>query len=134
MQGLRATLLNAHEELDGYAFSFVTINEDHSLAPMLSGLHEGRCWCPHWGYIFKGRITVTYADREEVFEAGDAFYMTPGHVPAGKEGQRVLADQPGRSPVEQNGCRDPSSDAGEVNAEQKRRSCDRSSATCFIDA
>ena len=25
---------------------------------------------PSRGYIFKGRITVTYADRGEVFEAG----------------------------------------------------------------
>ena len=39
--------IDRNDELDGYAFSFVTINEDHSLAPMLSGLHEGRCWCPH---------------------------------------------------------------------------------------
>jgi transposase-like protein len=42
--------IDRSDELDGYAFSFVTINEDHSLAPMLSGLPEGRCWCPHWGY------------------------------------------------------------------------------------
>ena len=39
--------IDRNDELDGYAFSFVTINEDHSLAPMLSGLPEGRCRCPH---------------------------------------------------------------------------------------
>ena len=72
----------------------MTIKEDHSLAPMLSGLPEGRCWCPHWGYIFKGRITVTYADREEVFEAGDAFYMPPGHAPEAEEGTELIQFSP----------------------------------------
>ena len=108
--------IDRNDELDGYAFSFVTINEDHRLAPMLSGLPEGRCWCPHWGYVFRGQITVTYADREEVFEAGDAFYMTPGSRAGRDEGQRVLADQPGGS-TERNHCRDSGSDAAEVDAE-----------------
>jgi hypothetical protein len=86
--------IDRNDELDGFAYSFVTITEDHSLAPMLSGLPEGRCWCPHWGYIFSGQITVTYADREEVFEAGDAFYMTPGHVPATTKGSEFLQISP----------------------------------------
>jgi hypothetical protein len=89
--------IDRNDELDGYAFSFVTINEDHSLAPMLSGLPEGRCWCPHWGYIFKGQITVNYADREEVFEAGDAFFMTPGHVPAATKGSELLQISPAQA-------------------------------------
>jgi len=86
--------IDRNDELDGYAVSFVTIGEDHSLAPMLAGLFEGRCWCPHWGYVFKGEITVSYVDREEVFEAGDAFYMTPGHVPAATRGSEFLQISP----------------------------------------
>jgi hypothetical protein len=35
--------------------------------------------------VFKGRLTFRYADREEVFEAGDAFYAPPGHVPVQNE-------------------------------------------------
>jgi hypothetical protein len=30
-------------------------------------------------------MTFRYADREEVFEAGDAFYAPPGHVPVHNE-------------------------------------------------
>lgn len=67
--------------VDGYTINFVTINEAHDLAPMLASLPGGHCSCPHWGYILKGRMTVTYGDRVEVFEAGDAFYMPPGHTP-----------------------------------------------------
>jgi hypothetical protein len=30
-------------------------------------------------------MTARYADREEVFEAGHAFYTQPGHVPVQNE-------------------------------------------------
>ena len=72
-------------DLDGYTVNFVSIRQDHDLAPMLSGLPGGRCSCPHWGYVLKGRMIVRYADHEEVCEAGDAFYLPPGHVPFSHE-------------------------------------------------
>jgi hypothetical protein len=81
--------------LDDYAVDFVTIRQSHSLAPMLAGLPGDSCPCPHWGYVFAGQITVSYADREEVFEAGDAFYMPPGHVPAAIEGTELVQFSPG---------------------------------------
>ena len=46
-------------ELDGYTVNFVTIRQDHDLAPMLAGLPGGMCHCPHWGVMTKGRMTVT---------------------------------------------------------------------------
>ena len=33
----------------------------------------------------KGRITFRFADHDEVFEAGDAFYVPPGHIGVGNE-------------------------------------------------
>ena len=68
-------------ELDGYTVSFVDITETHSLAPMLATLPGGHCRCPHWGYLFRGRMVVHYDDHDEVIEQGQAFYMPPGHVP-----------------------------------------------------
>ena len=53
--------------------------------PVFKGLPDDRCQCPHWGYVIKGKMTARYADREEVFEAGDAFYSPPGHVPVANE-------------------------------------------------
>jgi hypothetical protein len=50
------------------------------LAPLLQGLPNDLCPCPHWGYMLKWRIRVTYADGEEVLEAGDLFYLPPGHT------------------------------------------------------
>lgn len=81
-------------DLDGYTVSFVTIKQTHSLAPLLAGLPGGSCQCPHWGYLIRGKITVTYADREEVYQAGDAFYMAPGHVPAADAGSEIVQFSP----------------------------------------
>ena len=81
-------------DLDDYTINFVTIRQSHDLAPMLAGLPGGVCQCPHWGVVTKGRMTVTYADREEVFEAGDAYYMTPGHTPAAEAGTEFVMFSP----------------------------------------
>jgi hypothetical protein len=67
---------------DGYTIGFTTIREAHDLAPALAGLPGGHCTCPHWGYVTRGRVVFTFADRQEVYEAGDAFYTPPGHTPA----------------------------------------------------
>ena len=80
--------------LDGYTVNFVSIRQDHDMAPMLSGLPGGRCPCPHWGYVLKGRMIVRYADHEEVCEAGDAFYMPPGHTPAAEAGTEFIQISP----------------------------------------
>ena len=53
--------------------------------PLLKGMPDDRCQCPHWGFVTKGSLTFRFADHEEVFEAGDAFYLPPGHVGVGNE-------------------------------------------------
>ena len=81
-------------DLDDITVNFVTIRQSHSLAPLLRGLPGDSCQCPHWGYLLAGKITVSYADREETYEAGDAFYMTPGHVPAAEAGTELIQFSP----------------------------------------
>jgi hypothetical protein len=82
------------DELDGYAVGFTTFRQDIDHAALLKGLPDDRCQCPHWGYLFNGRMTVSYADRDEVVEAGDAFYLSPGHVPNIAAGSEVLMFSP----------------------------------------
>jgi hypothetical protein len=43
------------------------------------GLPGDGCPVPHWGYMIKGRMRMKYPDHEEVINAGEAFYMAPGH-------------------------------------------------------
>jgi hypothetical protein len=82
------------DEFDGYTVNFVSIRQDSDLAPMLKGLPDDRCQCPHWGYLFKGKMTVRYADGEEIIEPGDAFYMPPGHAPAAVAGTEFVQFSP----------------------------------------
>jgi hypothetical protein len=55
---------------------------------------DDRCQCPHWGYVISGRMTFRYADGEEVFEAGDAFYTPPGHTPLVEAGTEIVQFSP----------------------------------------
>jgi AraC-like ligand binding domain len=82
------------DEFEGYTLMFVTLRETADLTPALEGLPGDSCPCPHWGYMTKGRMTVRYADHEEVIEPGDAFYMPPGHVPRGEGGSEFLIISP----------------------------------------
>ena len=69
------------EQLDGYTVEFTTFREDADGTPVFKGLPDDRCQSPHWGYVVRGRLTFRYADREEIYEAGDAYYAPPGHIP-----------------------------------------------------
>jgi len=52
------------------------------------------CECPHWGYLFKGRMRVKYADHEEVITAGEAYYLAPGHLPVMEEDCEMVEFSP----------------------------------------
>jgi hypothetical protein len=78
-------VVDLRDDLDGYIVTFTTLEEDIDGTPFMKGLPDDRCPCPHWGYVIKGQMTARYADREEVFEAGDAFYTPPGHIPVANE-------------------------------------------------
>jgi ethanolamine utilization protein EutQ (cupin superfamily) len=75
-----------HAEGDGYSINFVTFRQgDMDHTPLLKGLPDDQCQCPHWGYVLKGSLTFRSGDEEMVVEAGDAFYLPPGHIPVGNE-------------------------------------------------
>jgi hypothetical protein len=79
--GDHGPVVDKADDIAGYTVNFVEFRQDIDGTPLLKGLPEDRCQCPHWGYVLKGKITMRFADREEVYEAGDAFYTPPGHAP-----------------------------------------------------
>lgn len=74
----------------GYTVGFETYTADADLAPFFLGLPDDRCQCPHWGYVFKGKVTFRFADREETYEAGDAYFAPPGHTPVLYAGTEIV--------------------------------------------
>ena len=81
-------------ELDAYTVSFVAIGADADLTELLRGLPNDPCPSPHWGYVTSGSMRFRYSDREEVFNAGDAFYVPPGHPSGASEGAEFVIFSP----------------------------------------
>ncbi len=49
--------------------------------PLLEGLENDFCQCPHWGFVIDGKILVTYQDgRQETVESGQLYYWPSGHT------------------------------------------------------
>jgi hypothetical protein len=63
-------------------------------ASLYKGLPDDRCQSHHYGFLFKGKIVVRYADREEEINAGEAYYMAPGHLPLIVEESETLEISP----------------------------------------
>ena len=74
--------------------SLITCHKKLDIAPLLKGLPDDLCQCPHWGMVLKGRKLVKYRDGEEVLHAGDAYYMTPGHTTITDAGTEWLEFSP----------------------------------------
>ena len=65
--------------------AFIKAPAGMDLLPLLVGLPDDLCQCPHWGYVLSGRLGLTTRDGEEVYKAGQAFYWSPGHAPKALE-------------------------------------------------
>ena len=81
-------------DLDGYTVAFETFRLDADPAPLFRGLPDDRCQCPHWGIVKSGSLTMRYADRNETFNAGDAYYAGPGHTPVVTAGTEIVEFSP----------------------------------------
>jgi Cupin domain len=79
-------------EMPGYRGQWTVMGDLHfayehcaagsNIDPLISIYPDHACPVEHWGYIFSGSVRVEFVDgHEEVFSAGDAFHVPPGHRP-----------------------------------------------------
>ena len=83
-----------YERLGDYMVGFESFREEADATPLFKGLPDDRCQSPHWGYILKGKVTFKYADHQEVYETGDAYYAPPGHIPVVSAGTDIVEFSP----------------------------------------
>jgi hypothetical protein len=83
-----------YADLGGYTVGFETFRADADPAPLFRGLPDDRCQCPHWGYVISGKVIYRYADRDEVYTAGQAYYGKPGHLPLMFAGTELIEFSP----------------------------------------
>ncbi|KPM51983.1 hypothetical protein CcI49_19790 [Frankia sp. CcI49] len=65
--------------------------------PGYQGLPGGVCNCPHYGYIFSGRLRAVYPGTDwpdEVATAGDVYFFPAGHSLIYEEPSEVLELNP----------------------------------------
>ena len=83
-----------YEQLGPYTIGFETFREDADATPLFKGLRDDRCQSPHWGYVVDGKVTFHFADRDEIYETGDAYYAEPGHIPVVTAGTEIIEFSP----------------------------------------
>jgi hypothetical protein len=81
-------------QLGEYTVGFESFRQDVGAGPLFRGLPDDRCQSPHWGYVERGRVTFRYADHDEVYEADDAYYAPPGHIPVIDAGTDIVEFSP----------------------------------------
>jgi hypothetical protein len=78
----------------GYSVCFESHLADAELAGLFRGLPDDRCQLPRWGYVLEGKVTFRFADREETYASGDAYFVPPGHVPVHHAGAELVEFSP----------------------------------------
>jgi len=73
------------QELGGMALAWVRLPKGADLRPLLEGLPDGLCQCPHWGIVLSGTVAMHTKSGRETYAAGQAFYWPPGHAPEALE-------------------------------------------------
>ena len=65
--------------------------------PLLKGLNNNSCHCPHWGYVLEGAMKVIYDDgNEEVISKGDVYYLPAGHTAIVQDDIKLVDFNPAR--------------------------------------
>lgn len=81
-------------ELEDYTVGFESYTADSDLSPLFRGLPDDRCQCPHWGVVLKGKLKFTDDSGETIIQAGEAYYVPPGHLPYLYVGTEVIEFSP----------------------------------------
>jgi hypothetical protein len=75
------TLMLRQSNLGQMDVTYIELPKGTDFTPLLKGLANDCCHCPHWGYIIQGVFRISYKDgAEDILKAGDAFYVPPGHT------------------------------------------------------
>ena len=81
----------------GMTVAFNEIPAGTDMSPLLKGLKNDSCQCPHWGYILEGELLMKYDDEaEDTLITGDVFYMQPGHTGIAKRDTKLIDFSPER--------------------------------------
>ena len=89
------TKVRSLKGLGGMCTAYAEIPAGADFSPLLKGLANDKCHCPHWGYVLSGAITAIYTTgEEETSRTGDLFYWPPGHSVRAEEDTEIVMFSP----------------------------------------
>lgn len=66
-------------QVGGMTVSFYRLPAGMDPRPILEGLPGDACPCPHWGYVISGRLRIHAGTAAHDVEAGQGYFVQPGH-------------------------------------------------------
>ncbi|WP_416440572.1 hypothetical protein ACH3O9_11590 [Leeuwenhoekiella sp. A16] len=91
------TIMRAQDNFGGMTVCFTELPEGTDFTPLLNGLTNDSCHCPHWGYIISGKMLIKYDDGvEETLTEGDVYYLPGGHTAIVKEPIKFIEFSPSK--------------------------------------
>jgi hypothetical protein len=78
-------------EAERLHFAFERCAAGSNIDHLIAIFPDAACPVAHWGYIYSGKVRVEYVNQpEEIFSAGDLFFVPPGHRPYMLEDTELL--------------------------------------------
>ncbi len=91
------TVMRALPDYGGMTVCFNELPKGTDITPLLQGLSNNSCHCPHWGYVTEGKILIKYDDgQEETVSGGEVFYWPAGHTASVQEDVKLIDFSPSK--------------------------------------
>ncbi len=90
-------VMRALPNYGGMTVCFNELPKGTDFTPLLQGLGNDSCHCPHWGYVTEGKILIKYDDgQDETVNAGEVFYWPAGHTAIVQEDVKLIDFSPSK--------------------------------------
>ena len=75
------TIMRRQSNLGDMDVTYSELPKGTDFGPLLKGLSNDSCHCPHWGYIIQGAFRIIYDNgSEDLLEEGDVYHLPAGHT------------------------------------------------------
>lgn len=89
------TIMRRQSNLGNMDVTYSELPKGTDFSPLLKGLPNDSCRCPHWGYILQGAFRIIYDNgSEDLLEAGDVYYVPAGHTAIVEEDMKCIMFSP----------------------------------------
>lgn len=91
------TVMRAQDNFGGMTICFNQLPKGTDFTPLLNGLKNDSCHCPHWGYVLSGKLRIRYTNgTEETLTDGDVYYLPDGHTAMVQEDIKLIEFSPSK--------------------------------------